>query len=77
MPDQAKTEKILSYPVPVDVARVRQFLGLASYYRHFVPGFAKAAVPLHALLKMRIFIGQNSAKSHFTISKSCLLLHLF
>ena len=51
VPDQAKTEKILSYPVPVDVARVRQFLGLASYYRHFVPGFAKAAAPLHALLK--------------------------
>ena len=51
MPDQAKTEKILSYPVPVDVARVRQFLGLASYYRRFVPGFAKAAAPLHALLK--------------------------
>ena len=51
MPDQAKTEKILSYPVPVDVTRVRQFLGLASYYRRFVPGFAKAAAPLHALLK--------------------------
>ena len=45
MPDQAKTEKILSYPVQVDVTRVRQFLGFASYYRHFVPGFAKAAFP--------------------------------
>ena len=44
-------EKILSYPVPVDVARVCQFLGLASYYHCFVPGFAKAAVPLYALLK--------------------------
>ena len=51
MPDQAKTEKILSYPVPVDVTRVRQFLGLASYYRRSVPGFAKAAAPLHAWLK--------------------------
>ena len=51
MTDQAKTEKILSYPVPVEVARVRQLLGLASYYCCFVPGFAKAAVPFHALMK--------------------------
>ena len=28
---------------------VRQFLGLASYYRHFIKGFAKTAQPLHSL----------------------------
>lgn len=33
------------------VTQVRQFLGLASYYRRFVSGFAKTASPLHALLK--------------------------
>ena len=50
-PDQAKTEKIRDYPAPTDISQVRQFLGLASYYRKFVPEFAKIAAPLHFLLK--------------------------
>ena len=34
--DPVKTEKVRDYPVPVDVSGVRQFLGLATYYRRFV-----------------------------------------
>ena len=49
-PDPTKTEK-MNYPVPADVSQVRQFLGLASYYRRFVPDFARIASPLHSLLK--------------------------
>ena len=37
--------------MPTDVTKVRQFLGLASYYRHFVPGFSSIATPLHSLTK--------------------------
>lgn len=50
-PDPAKTDKIRGYPAPTDVSQVRQFLGLASYYRRFVPEFAMIASPLHLLLK--------------------------
>ena len=32
-PDPAKIEQVKTYPVPSDVTKVRQFLGLASYYR--------------------------------------------
>ena len=37
--------------MPKDVNGVRRFLGLASYYRRFIPQFAHIASPLHALLK--------------------------
>ena len=53
-PDPAKTEKVRDYPVPVDVSSVRQFLGLSSHYRRFVPGFSKIAAPLYYLTKKSV-----------------------
>jgi len=53
-PDPSKTEKVRNYPHPVDTTGVRCFLGLASYYRRFIPGFATVAAPLHALTKKNV-----------------------
>lgn len=50
-PTQAKVKAILDWPVPQNVHEVRQFIGLAAYYRRFIKGFASIAVPLHELLK--------------------------
>jgi len=50
-PDPAKTSKVKNFPAPTDVTKLRQFLGLASYYRRFIPNFAKVSGPLHALTK--------------------------
>jgi hypothetical protein len=36
---------------PINVSKVRSFLGLAGYYRHFIKDFAKLARPLHALTR--------------------------
>ena len=53
-PDPLKTQKVKNYPPPLDVPGVRRFLGLASYYRRFIPGFAQIASPLHALTKKNV-----------------------
>ena len=40
---QRLVEAITMFPTPTDIIGVRRFLGLASYYRHFMDGFAKTA----------------------------------
>ena len=50
-PDPSKTAEVRAFPVPSDVTGVRQFIGLASYYRRFIPSFSSVAEPLRALTK--------------------------
>jgi hypothetical protein len=50
-PIPAKVDIVKNWPRPRNVHELRQFLGLATYYRRFIRGFASICVPLHELLK--------------------------
>ena len=73
LPDPEKTNKVRDFPIPKDVISVHQFLGLASYYRHFVLGFASIAHPLHQLLKKDVdFEWSTDCQSSFEKLKHLL-----
>ncbi|GBG67729.1 hypothetical protein CBR_g856 [Chara braunii] len=50
-PEPQKATTIRTAPVPTTITQVRAFLGLASYYRRFIKGFAAIAGPLMNLLR--------------------------
>jgi len=53
--DPNKIEAVKRFPTPTDVSTLRSFLGLASYYRRFVPDFSKVAEPLFALTQKNAY----------------------
>ena len=62
-PDPDKIEAILSWPLPPGTrTEVQRFLGLASYYRNIIPGFAKIAAPLTDLLKKDMLLVWTDAE---------------
>jgi hypothetical protein len=49
LPDPEKLKTVSEWVTPRNQRQVREFLGLATYYRKFVHNFAHIASPLHAL----------------------------
>ena len=48
---QEKVEAVRDWPTPRSLTEVRSFVGLCSYYRRFISGFADMAAPLHDLTR--------------------------
>ena len=74
-PSPDRVGAVQNFPQPKNVREVRQFLGLASYYRRFVKGYATLAQPLHALTKANSrFNWTIDCQSAFDSLKTMLLM---
>ena len=72
--DPEKVEAIVNYPVPKTVKEVRRFLGVAGWYRRFVPSFATVAAPLTNLMKKnKQFQWSSGCAEAFATLKECLI----
>ena len=73
---QTSPEKVValeSYRTPADLKALRSFIGFASYYRRFVPGFSKIASPLYALTKKGVrFVWGEACQRAFDQLKELL-----
>ena len=77
-PNPDTIEKVRDWPTPTSSKEVYSFIGLASYYRRFIPNFAKWAGPLHALIipastqyKVQMGILKKSDLPEFKWTEEC------
>ena len=50
-PDPDKVNAIHALPVPTNVTKLQEFLGMVTYLNSFIPGLSTLTAPLHKLLK--------------------------
>ncbi|KAI3802312.1 hypothetical protein L1987_30442 [Smallanthus sonchifolius] len=71
--DPAKVEAIKNWAAPTTPTEVRQFLGLAGYYRRFIEGISKIAQPLTSLTqKDKPYNWSETQESAFQLLKQKL-----
>ena len=49
-PDLAKVKAFLEFSILTSLNEIRSFLGLTSYYRRFIQGYAKISLPLRRIV---------------------------
>ena len=71
--DPSKVQAVKEWPQPNAATKVRQFVGLASYYRKFIPGFATICKSLHKLTeKYAKFVWSDHCQNAFDTIKQLL-----
>ena len=58
-PDPKKVNVVVEWPTSTNVTKVHQFLGLASYYKQYIPHFSNVAAPLYFLKKTHVTFAWN------------------
>lgn len=65
-PDPDKVKAVKLFPRPTNTKAIKQFLGLAGYYRRFISRFSSIAKPLTDLLKKnKIFVWDKPKEAAF------------
>ncbi|GBG78411.1 hypothetical protein CBR_g26439 [Chara braunii] len=76
-PEATKVEVIRKWPQPANVRELRSFLGLASFYRKFVPKFYVIAHPLSRLTSKNVaYAWCEKCETAFQALKEALVSHL-
>jgi hypothetical protein len=64
--DPAKVDAVSQWGTPESVSEIKSFLGLAGYYRRFIEGFSKLALPLTKLTrKDQAFVWDGNCEESF------------
>ncbi|GBG77968.1 hypothetical protein CBR_g25899 [Chara braunii] len=73
-PEATKVEVIRNTPQPANICELRSFLGLASYYRKFVPWFSIVARQLSRLTSKNVpYSWDTACKDGFQVLKEALV----
>ena len=71
--DPSKVQDVLNWKSPKSVHQIHQFLGLADYYRCFIPDFSKIAQPMTKLLQKDVkFVWSPACEEAFQALKKFL-----
>ena len=71
--DPSKIHDVLNWKAPTSIPEIRSFLGLAGYYRRFVPDFSKIARPMTELLKKGVkFVWDDKCEHAFLTLRKLL-----
>ncbi len=72
--DPKKIDAVKQWPTPRNLTELRSFVGLCSYYRKFIKGFANIAKPLHKLTeKSQTFKWTDECERAFETLKQKLI----
>jgi hypothetical protein len=73
--DPSKVKGVLDWKPPTTVSEVRNFLGLADYYRRFILSFSKIVKPVTKLLKKENkYVWSDACDEAFKLLKKLLTI---